>query len=337
MVLALTTCIVNTGFCIVSAYHGLGDVNADYSDYEQLHAARLLFISQAFGIIGAALARISVALYEMYLFGSSVSVVKNSRIWLWRQFTNHKIVLWVNVAAQILVNSGALLQVYLQCRPVAKQWDSGIQGTCVSPEVHVKLGYFQGGVSAASKIHRWYSINKVKAVNTCTALTLSVLPMLKLRHLQMSTIHRVGISVLLGIGVLDAVACLAKTTLLGMLAAPEDYLYSVSPLVMAWTIEQYLTITCGCIPYLPQFAKELAARYGDRRSQEWRTPVMHLDHVGNCGTNVVERSESKRASSASWQRLMRARATSWNEDLTVEMEISSSSTLNAAEYHQNII
>ncbi|MCJ1430694.1 hypothetical protein MMC27_000044 [Xylographa pallens] len=255
----------------------------------------------------------------MYLFGSSVSVVKKSKIWLWRQFTNHKIVLWVNVAAQILVNSGALLQVYLQCRPVARQWDSSVQGTCVSPEVHVKLGYVQG------------------AVNTCTAFTLSVLPMLKLRHLQTSTIHRVGISILLGIGVLDGVACLTKTALLGMLAAPEDYLYTVSPLVIAWTIEQYLTITCGCIPYLPQFGKELAARYNLRRSQEWRTPVMHLDHVENCGINVVERTDTKRASSASWQRLMRERAISWNKDLTAEMEISSSSTLNAAEYHQNII
>ncbi|MCJ1399262.1 hypothetical protein MMC11_002464 [Xylographa trunciseda] len=192
-------------------------MNADFSDQEQLGAARLLFISQAFGIIGAALARTSVAFYEMYLFGSSVSVVKKTKSWLWRQITDHETVLWVNVAAQILINSGALLQVYLQCRPVARQWDFSVEGTCVSPEVHVKLGYVQG------------------AVNTCTALTLSVLPMFKLRHLQISTIHRVGISVLLGIGVLDAVACLAKTTLLGMLAAPEDYLYTVSPLVIAWT------------------------------------------------------------------------------------------------------
>ena len=177
-------------------------MNADYSDSEQLCAARLLFISQAFGIVGAAFARISVALYEMYLFGSSVSVNKKSRTWLWRQLKNHKIVLWVNVTAQILVNSGALLQVYLQCRPVARQWDSSVQGICVSPEVHVKLGYFQGGGSVALQFYERHSINMMKAVNTCTALTLSVLPMLKLRHLQISTTHRVGISILLGIGIL---------------------------------------------------------------------------------------------------------------------------------------
>ncbi|MCJ1394286.1 hypothetical protein MMC18_007164 [Xylographa bjoerkii] len=122
-----------------------------------------------------------------------------------------------------------------------------------------------------------------------------------------------------------------------MLAAPEDYLYTVSPLVIAWTIEQYLTITCGCVPYLPQLVKELATRYGDTRCHEWRTPVMQSGYNGNCGTNMVERRDSKRASSASWQRLMRERATSWKQDLTIEMEMGSSSTMNAAEYHQNII
>ncbi|MCJ1295524.1 oxygen-dependent protoporphyrinogen oxidase [Xylographa carneopallida] len=237
MVLALATCIVNTAFSIVAAHHGLGEVNADYSDSEQLCAARLLFISQAFGIVGAAFARISVALYEMYLFGSSVSVNKKSRTWLWRQLKNHKIVLWVNVTAQILVNSGALLQVYLQCRPVARQWDSSVQGICVSPEVHVKLGYFQGG--GGQYLYRLdaFSIADVEAPSSPD---INDSPSWDINPFR------------------DAAACLAKTTLLGMLAAPEDYSYTVTPLVIAWTIEQYLSITLPDQQHSAQKVEEVA-------------------------------------------------------------------------------
>ena len=138
----------------------------------------------------------------MYLFGSSVSTFTNSRPWLWRQITNHETVLWVNVVVQILVNSGSILQVCLQCRPVARQWDPTVQGTCVSPEILVKLGIFQGGMSATIELSKRHLLNRSQAINTCTALTLSLLPAFKLCHLKISTVYRIGVSILLGIGVL---------------------------------------------------------------------------------------------------------------------------------------
>ena len=62
-----------------------------------------------------------------------------------------------------------------------------------------------------------------------------------------------------------------------------------------------------------------------------------MKHGGDCGTNIVEIRNSKRSSSASMQRLMRERAISRMENPTIAIEMGSSSTLNAADYHQYII
>ena len=107
---------------------------------------KFLFISQAFGILGAELARISVAFYELHLFDSPVNVTEKKISWLQRQLTNHRATLWANIGVQVVVNGIAIIQVYLQCRPVDKRWDSKDPGHCMNPHIHVDVGYVQGGV-----------------------------------------------------------------------------------------------------------------------------------------------------------------------------------------------
>lgn len=106
---------------------------------------RFLLISQAFGIVGAELARISVAFYELHLFDSPVDVAQKERPWLQRQVRNHRAILWANIVVQVVVNSICLVQVYTQCTPVGKRWDPADSGNCMNRHVHVGFGYVQGG------------------------------------------------------------------------------------------------------------------------------------------------------------------------------------------------
>jgi len=106
---------------------------------------RFLFISQAFGIVGAELARISVAFYELHLFGSPMDVAQKERSWLQRQLRNHRAILWANIVVQVVVNGVCLMQVYIQCTPVGKSWDPADSGNCMNHHVHVDFGYVQGG------------------------------------------------------------------------------------------------------------------------------------------------------------------------------------------------
>ena len=136
---------MNTALCLESANHGLGELEAEHSAEERVTAMRLLFISQAFGIVGAELARISVAFYELHLFGPVITIVENERSWFQRLIRNHQAILWANIGAQVIVNGICLLQVYAQCFPVRRRWDPKVPGHCMNPNFHVDFGYVQGG------------------------------------------------------------------------------------------------------------------------------------------------------------------------------------------------
>ncbi|MCJ1250445.1 hypothetical protein MMC30_007673 [Trapelia coarctata] len=237
IVLALVISLVNTALCLESAKYGLGEFDVVHNDQERVMAMRFLFVSQAFGIVGAELARISVAFYELHLFDSPVNVTDKKRSWLQRQLRNHRAILWANIVVQVVANGIALVQVYIQCIPMDKRWDLDDPEHCMDPHVHVDFGYAQG------------------AINTCTVLCLSLIPAFKIFHLRVSVFHRICISILLGVGVIDAASSIVKTALLGRLAADEDLLYRISPLVVTWTFEQYVAIMCGSVPYLPQLIR----------------------------------------------------------------------------------
>lgn len=143
---------------------------------------------------------------------------------------------------QVVVNGVALVQVYLQCTPVEKRWDLDDPGQCMNPHVHVDFGYVQGGMSKYPKCRiKADQLTYWEAINTCTALCLSLIPAFQIYHLRVSAFHRISISILLGVGVMgaphgylwanlaktscsDAASSIVKTALLGRLAAEEDLL-----------------------------------------------------------------------------------------------------------------
>ena len=59
-----------------------------------------------------------------------------------------KYIFWFFIVTQLLVNSAVMLQVLVSCHPFAKLWDPRINGWCMSPQIQVAVGFFQGGECA---------------------------------------------------------------------------------------------------------------------------------------------------------------------------------------------
>jgi len=102
-----------------------------YLTFEQrVSAMRLEFLSQAFGLAGAAFARISFAVLLLKFCVAS-------RAWCWTVWS----IIWV----QAVCNSATVLIIYLQCRPIQALWNPNVEGTCWSPQIQVIAGYALGG------------------------------------------------------------------------------------------------------------------------------------------------------------------------------------------------
>ena len=130
-----------------------------------IQTMRSLFISQAFGTAGATSARVSVALYELFLFpgirtqlvaipSHPSGIIPATRRWFQR-LAGHEVFLWLTVAVQAVLNITCIIQVCLQCRPVSRWWNPNIPGKCTSSHVHVTLGYFQGGPELSCDMLPW--------------------------------------------------------------------------------------------------------------------------------------------------------------------------------------
>lgn len=102
---------------------------------------------------------------------------------------------------QVVANGICLVQVYTQCTPVGKRWDPADPGNGVNRHVHVDFGYVQGGEligpETGTKSDSWLID---EALNTCTALCLSLIPACKVCHLKVSSFQHICISLLLGVG-----------------------------------------------------------------------------------------------------------------------------------------
>lgn len=92
---------------------------------------RLLIILQAIGLWTFTLPKLPVAALLVRIFGTRKRIVP--------------IVLYSLVAVQILLASLLTVFTFVQCKPVEKNWNPLLRGTCWNPHVVLNLGYLVGG------------------------------------------------------------------------------------------------------------------------------------------------------------------------------------------------
>lgn len=89
------------------------------------------YLAQTFGLAGGAMGRIS-----FIVFINGLLVQKKS----------HRIILWILVGLQIVVNCTFIIIIFVQCPGhTSAIWDLSGKAKCWDPHVQAYYGYFQGG------------------------------------------------------------------------------------------------------------------------------------------------------------------------------------------------
>lgn len=89
------------------------------------------YLTQTFGLAGGALGRIS---FIVFIIGLLV------------QKRSHRIILWILVGLQVIINSIFIIILFVQCPGHASAiWDHSGKAKCWDLHVQAYYGYFQGG------------------------------------------------------------------------------------------------------------------------------------------------------------------------------------------------
>ncbi|KAJ5097027.1 hypothetical protein N7456_007748, partial [Penicillium angulare] len=232
---------VGSAMMTVGIKHGFGKTVIDLDNKGISTIIMFDYLTQTFGLAGGALGRIS---FIVFINGLLVS-----KRW-------HRIVFWCLIALQVATNGMFIIILFVQCPGHASAiWNHDKNGKCWNTRVQADYGYFQG------------------AFNSATDLYLAVFSTVTFWNLNLKVRVKLGLVILLGLGILAMVAAIIKTVQTRVLAS-----YDINPTTATvnydrWLyIETYLVIITASIPCIrsllrsmkkknPEYRHELSSRY----------------------------------------------------------------------------
>ncbi|KAL2856460.1 hypothetical protein BJY01DRAFT_242797 [Aspergillus pseudoustus] len=215
--LALLCGIINSILITISAHHGTGRHASALTESQVLQSTKFNWLSQGFHVMSTNWGKVSVGLFLLRIIHKA---------------KRHAPVMYGGLAFMTVVNAVCVYTIYGQCTPTARLWDSSIEGKCWDPVVQRDYAFFQGSISAFSD------------------LVLAVYPLFTISRLQMALRLKIGLGILLSLGIIAMTAAIIKTINLSCLSARADYPWVTVDLVVWIAIEQYLIIIAACIPTL---------------------------------------------------------------------------------------
>ncbi|MCJ1247602.1 hypothetical protein MMC30_004817 [Trapelia coarctata] len=121
---------------------------------------------------------------------------------------------------------------WIQCRPSAMLWDPTVEGTCWDPSVFINYCIFCGSYSAFVDLY------------------LALYPLSILYTLQINKKKKIGLSLVLGLGIIATVAAIWKTTVLPDLYNHADFTYALSDLLIWSSVEPNTILIAANLPTL---------------------------------------------------------------------------------------
>lgn len=189
--------------------------------------------------------------------------------------------LWTLFAAQFIINSAALICLYVQCSNVAMLWDKSIPNRkCWDPSVRTNIGYSHSSFNAA------------------TDLFLTCLPATMLWNLQMKPHLKAGLAVLLGLSLFAFIACIVKIV---YLAAPatQDSTYTTAQLSVWITLEATFVMIAASVPLVRPLFRHLAnTRQRHSASFDDKNLYSKVPSSGGTGSRTVIMTVSEREDEA---------------------------------------
>ncbi|KAJ5618513.1 hypothetical protein N7528_006624 [Penicillium herquei] len=214
----LTFIIASLGsiFLGVGINTGLGAHKVDLTPDEVKHAIKWNWINQSLGIIATAIGKLAIVAFLQQIHGPE----SRKRV----------IFLWGVGLATLLLNCITIALIWTQCSPRAKLWDDSLPGNCDGRARNMRVAYFQGSFSALCD------------------LVLALYPITFFWHVQLDRKVKIGLCILMGLGVVACVCAIVKTTFLNVLDNTDDTTYYMAQLIILNETEKWVVFIVGCVP-----------------------------------------------------------------------------------------
>jgi hypothetical protein len=180
----------------LAVYHGLGmDINLIESDSDRINALKYLTLAPPPSILSVAIGKISIVLLLGRLMGMSITKV-------------HFWVLWIMMLITVGLSLAAVIAVLAFCIPTESIWDLSVpRERCMAPQTQLVIGLTQ-----ACKYLTWEPLRVLmltgydnKAFNASTDFFLGLFPSFIFWKLRMPLRRKIGLMLLLGVGVFGCV------------------------------------------------------------------------------------------------------------------------------------
>ncbi|KNG82020.1 hypothetical protein ANOM_010257 [Aspergillus nomiae NRRL 13137] len=194
LILAIITFIfgiASMALITVGAAYGVGTPSATLTYNDDRNALLFGWTSQAVSLIAIGLGKVALVVFIEHL---QEYETKSKRAFL-----------WFIAGSNFIVNVIAAILVFLQCSPAKKLWDEQIPGRCPGRKRVQIFGYIQAPYSAFCDF------------------ALAVYPVLIFRKVQAFSLRqKIGLSVLMGLGIVAGACTIVKTVKLKLLTKVED-------------------------------------------------------------------------------------------------------------------
>ena len=186
--LAVVLNLVAAAMVVASTNYGMGR-HEYYLTLPQLsQSIKDNIILQTFGALAIPLPKLGIAILI-------VDILRPSKPWVWALYTSTVALIVSTVIIDILQ--------FAQCSPVNGLWDPTVSHTCWNPEVYALITLCLSAYSALLDF------------------ALALFPITVLRKLQMKTSRKIGLSIMMGLGVFAGVCACIKTSLVPLRTQPD--------------------------------------------------------------------------------------------------------------------
>ena len=176
-----------------------------------IQALKYDYLQQPFHVMSSCFGRMSFALFLVDII---------------QKFTARKRFLYSLMALQFAINGSTAILIMVQCEPVQALWNRKIENTCLSPRVQEYYSFFQGCRSRRRPAVSGDAYLLIRpAVNVITDFILAVFPATFIWQLKMERRKKIGLTLVLGLGILSVSARLSLSTVVKISEAQDLQLY----------------------------------------------------------------------------------------------------------------
>ncbi|KAI9849433.1 MAG: hypothetical protein M1837_004053 [Sclerophora amabilis] len=222
MIITLVLSLVGTALTTVAMQHGLGRHMFYLEPNDVSSASKFEWISHAFAIASVVTGKLSVTIFLLR--------ISNTKLRKWLLYTLN--------AIMVLLYIPLIVMTYAQCTPTSMLWDITAKGTCWNPNIQATYALVCG------------------VYGTFADVALGLYPISIIHRLNMALKTKIGLAIVMGLGVLAGACSAVKTRYLTLLTARSDVTFDQTNLIIWYTTEMYAIIIAGSIPALSALMKQ---------------------------------------------------------------------------------